>query len=67
MKPQSGGAAMRPWTGNGYGALFQPRIGQEVVIGLSGRSGCCQGLDGHGLHLGNPPPWALEHAACLAC
>ena len=55
----------QPWTGNGYGALFLPRIGQEVVIGFVGGDPDRPLVTGMVYNSGNPPPWALpEHAAC---
>lgn len=55
----------QPWAGNGYGALFLPRVGQEVVIGFVGGDPDRPLVTGMAYNSSNPPPWTLpEHAAC---
>lgn len=52
----------QPWTGNGYGALFLPRIGQEVVISFVGGDPDRPLVTGMVYNSGNPPPWALPRS-----
>lgn len=55
----------QPWTGNGYGAQFLPRVGQEVVVSFLGGDPDRPLVTGMVYNSGNPPPWSLpENATC---
>lgn len=55
----------QPWTGNGFGAQFLPRVGQEVVISFVGGDPDRPMVTGMLYNSGNPPPWSLpENATC---
>ena len=55
----------QPWAGNGYGAQFLPRVGQEVVISFIGGDPDRPLVTGMVHNSGNPPPWSLpENATC---
>ncbi|RYX95698.1 MAG: type VI secretion system tip protein VgrG [Comamonadaceae bacterium] len=55
-----------PWAGNQLGAMYIPRIGQEVIVDFIGGDMDLPICTGRGYNQNNRPPWALPGQAALS-
>jgi len=55
-----------PWQGEGYGAIYIPRVGQEVVIGYHDNDPDKPFIIGRHINRWQPSPWALPHNQALS-
>jgi type VI secretion system secreted protein VgrG len=55
-----------PWQGEGYGAIYIPRVGQEVVIGYHDNDPDKPFIIGRHINRWQPSPWALPDNQALS-
>ena len=55
-----------PWQGDGYGAIYIPRVGQEVVIGYQDNDPDKPFIIGRHINRWQPSPWALPDNQALS-
>lgn len=56
----------QPWAGGGYGAMFLPRVGQEVLVDFLDGDPCRPVVVGCLYNAANKPPWALPDNASVS-
>ncbi|MCC8401075.1 type VI secretion system tip protein VgrG [Paraburkholderia sp. MMS20-SJTN17] len=55
-----------PWQGNGFGAIYPPRVGEEVVVGYHEEDPDKPYVSGRMINGWNQPPWKLPDNQALS-